>query len=423
MLSALAACSDDEERLPGERLDVRPPSGSSAAEGAPAPAQLTLAPAADNAAWTHANGSASGVGIHAGLPQDLELLWSRDIGSGNTWRLRLSSEPVVAEGRIFTLDSSAGARAFDTDGGLLWEQDLSPGFEGSSEVTGGGIAYGGGTLVATTGFGEVIALDPVTGVERWRHKLEGSVTSAPAVGDGIVVVVSRNDLAVGLSLDNGRIRWIQRGTGESAGVFGGGSPAIAERLVVLPFSSGEVVGALVDDGVGVWSSAVSWGRRGFSRSFVVAITGDPVIDGDTVYVANHSGNLAALDSRTGLVNWSVNEGAYGRVWPAGASVFVVTDESRLKRFAASTGAEVWSVDLPAYEDPEDRSDAYVHYGPVLAGGRLIVAGGDGEIRGFDPVTGEQIGSVEISGGAASRPAIAGGVLYVLSGSGKLNAFR
>ena len=64
-----------------------------------------------------------------------------------------------------------------------------------------------------------------------------------------------------------------------------------------------------------------------------------------------------------------------------------------------------------------------HFGPVLAGGRLIVASSDGLIRAFDPASGALAGSVELPGGAASAPAVAGGVLYVVTKDGKLRAFR
>ncbi|MBC7142188.1 MAG: PQQ-binding-like beta-propeller repeat protein, partial [Rhodobacteraceae bacterium] len=59
----------------------------------------------------------------------------------------------------------------------------------------------------------------------------------------------------------------------------------------------------------------------------------------------------------------------------------------------------------------------------LAGGRLVVASSDGLIRSFDPTSGALLSSVELPNGAASAPAIAGGVLYVVTKDGKLRAFR
>lgn len=66
---------------------------------------------------------------------------------------------------------------------------------------------------------------------------------------------------------------------------------------------------------------------------------------------------------------------------------------------------------------------FAHYGPVLAGGRLLVASNDGVIRSFNPVDGTLIGTVDIPGGATTNPVIVGGVMYVVSTKGQLHAFR
>jgi outer membrane protein assembly factor BamB len=60
---------------------------------------------------------------------------------------------------------------------------------------------------------------------------------------------------------------------------------------------------------------------------------------------------------------------------------------------------------------------------VLASGRLYVAGSDGALRAFDPRAGGLIAETALPGGAASNPVVAGGTLYVLSGTGQLLAFR
>ncbi|MEM9852500.1 MAG: PQQ-binding-like beta-propeller repeat protein [Pseudomonadota bacterium] len=97
----------------------------------------------------------------------------------------------------------------------------------------------------------------------------------------------------------------------------------------------------------------------------------------------------------------------------------------MKRLNASDGAEVWSADLPGYKANRDRrrKAAFAHFGPILAGGQLWVAGSDGFLRSYSPTDGTLTGTVDIPGGAASQPAVAGGRLYVISGNGQLHAFQ
>ena len=103
---------------------------------------------------------------------------------------------------------------------------------------------------------------------------------------------------------------------------------------------------------------------------------------------------------------------------------MVSDQFELKRLDATTGAEIWAVNLPGYlKQGKRQRTAHVYYGPVLAGNRLIVAGSDGDIRSFNASTGAALRTVKIPGGAASQPAIVNGVMYILSGNGQIQAFK
>jgi outer membrane protein assembly factor BamB len=116
-------------------------------------------------------------------------------------------------------------------------------------------------------------------------------------------------------------------------------------------------------------------------------------------------------------------GAVGPIWAAADSVFMVTDDLRLTRLALQTGETIWSADLPAFEDPEDREDPITYSGPVLAGGRLWVTDSLGGLLGFDPGTGEPLGAVELVEGATTGLVVAAGTIYVLSDDATLQAFR
>ncbi|MCP5085720.1 MAG: PQQ-binding-like beta-propeller repeat protein [Rhodobacteraceae bacterium] len=432
LLLGVASCGDREVILQGERLDIRDSGTASdeetdtAVEDEPVViTKLALAAPVKNTEWTHRNGSAGHIIRHPALGRTITKVWSQNIGTGNSRKRGITSDPIIAGGRIFTMDAGAGLRAFTPSGSAIWSVDLTPPHEKASEATGGGLAYGSETLFATIGHGEVVALDPATGAIRWRHKMTGAVSAAPVVLGDTVVAVSRDNTALGLDTSNGRIRWRQQSSGGEAGVLGAGSPAASGGLVILPFASGEIVGAVNRNGLRAWSSVVSGGHLGIARNFVGDISGDPVVDGTTVYVANQSGRLAALDRRSGERNWSANDGSYSPVWPAGGAVFIISDEFAVKRLNASDGAEVWSSELPGYKAkrPKRSRDAYAYFGPTLAGGQIWVAGSDGLLRSYNPVSGDLTGTVQIPGGAASQPAVAGGRLYILSASGQLHAFQ
>jgi outer membrane protein assembly factor BamB len=422
LLAALAACQRPDPPLPGERLPLRPVDPLTVAPAETPP--LALAPARVNADWTHPRGDAGGRLDHPAFAAAPELRWSADIGRGAGARERLITAPVAAGGLVFTLDAAAGLTAVRAaDGATVWRRSLAPEGERPEAGFGGGIAVAGGAAFVTTGFGEVLAVDAATGAVRWRHRLEAPARAAPTVLDGRVFAVGRNDVAEALDARTGALLWRVTGAGAPASLLGGASPAAEGPLVVLPFASGEVLGVVARSGTQAWGQAVTGGRRELVRNRINDVSGDPVIAGDAVYASNQSGRTIALDRLTGERRWTMPEGAYGPAWPAGGSLFLLSDVGALVRADAATGRILWSQQLPQYRDARRREEALTHHGPVLAGGRLWVASSDRLLRAFDPGTGGVVGSVALPGPAAAPPAVAGGAMFVTTTDGRLHAFQ
>lgn len=419
-LLALAGCARDET-LPGERFPVRPP--EPAAERAATLPPLAIPPAEVNAEWTHRNGSASGRLPHPALAAAPERRWTVSIGQGAARRTRLVTAPVVGGGLVYALDAAAQLSAVTPDGAVVWRTSLIPEGERAEAGFGGGMAYSGGTVFVSTGFAEVVAVDAATGGVRWRHRTEAPVRAAPTVADGRVYAVARNDTGVALDAASGAVLWQVLGAGDSAGILGGASPAAQGPLVVMPFSSGEVLGLAATSGLQAWGQAVTGGRRELVRNRINDVSGDPVIAGNVVYASNQSGRTIALERLTGDRIWTISEGAYGPALPVGGSLFLMSDLAELVRVDAASGAVLWSVQLPQYRDERRRRDAVPHHGPILAGGRLWVASGDRMLRAFAPQTGDLLAAIPLPGPAAGPPAVARGVMYVVTTDGRLHAFQ
>ena len=431
----LSACARREEILQGERLDLRAvpgaeaaaPAGTARSPEAPANRALPInlpAPRV-NAEWTHRNGSPAHRLVHPALAAAPVRAWSANIGEGNGRKGRITADPVVAEGRVYTLDAGAAVTATSTAGATLWRRDLTPASDRQGEASGGALAFGAGRLFVTSGFGTLTALDASTGAEIWTQKLDAAATGAPTVVGDLVYVSARDSRAWAIRADTGRIEWQLPGTPTPSVMQGGAGPAVTDRLAIFPFGSGELVAALRQGGIRVWGATIAGQRRGRVYATISDITGDPVIDGDVLYVGNQSGRVAALRAGNGERLWTAREGAYSPVWPEGGSLFLVSDQAELVRLDAATGERIWGVELPYFEADRPRRlrNVAANYGPVVAGGRVWVASGDGQLRGFDPVNGALLYATEIPGGAAANPAVAGGVLYIVSANGQLHAFR
>lgn len=420
-LALLAACGQPDAILEGERQEIR-----ASLEQVNRALPISLPAAVAQPDWTHRYGSPQHRVQHPALGPSLAPLFTAAIGAGDSRRVRITADPVVANNAIYTLDARARVTATSIQGTPIWSRDITPPKGAGTIASGGGVAVAGGRVFATTGYGTLTALDAATGAVLWVQELNAPGGSAPTVLGDQVYVVARDSRAWAVDAATGRIAWQISGTPSLGNLAGGAGAAVTPDIAVIPFPSGEVVGAFPQGGQRRWTTVVAGGRTGQAVAAALSdISGDPVIDGNRVYVGNATGRLVVLDLATGDRIWTASDGATSPVWATGGAVFLVNDLNQLVRLDAATGASVWRVQLPALVDARARRQKaiHAHYGPVLAGGRLIVVSSDGVIRQFDPVSGAALGDVALPGGAASHPAVAGGVLYVVNKRGELLAFR
>ncbi len=426
---ALAGCAKRELILPGERLDPRAVVSADGpavvGAGGPTTASLSLPPVRGNADWPQVGGSAAhsigNVAIGAGQTPVFAL----GIGEAAGKRHRITAEPIVGGGLVYTLDSRARVSATTTAGQTAWSVDLRAAGESGDSVSGGGIAYEGGRVYVTTGYGELIALDARSGGVIWRQRVDSVISGAPTVQNGTVYVVARNATGWAVRASDGKVLWQVGGNTAVAGVMGASAPAVSGNTVVFPFASGQLLGVDTRSGQQLWTAQVAGSRKGRAIGLLRDMTGDPVIIGNRVFAGTSSGRMAAFDLTTGEEAWNARNGAANPPVPAGNSVFAINDQSQLVRLDAANGATVWSVDLPEFTTAKVKKQAqvYAHFGPTLAGNKLYVASSDGVLRIFDPATGALIGQGNIPGGAATAPVVAGQTLYIVTRSGQLVAYR
>lgn len=429
----LTACAEDQVYLPGLRENVRsvlqdpqlaaPLEGEVKAENTSQP--ISLPAAANNASWAQSPGTAQFRTSHPALRAAPQLAWSADIGAGDSRKQRITAAPVVAGGRVFTLDAGARVTATSTSGATLWSRDLTPPADSEGQGSGGGLAVEGNTLYVSVGFGILAALDVETGGLRWQQDLDASGSGTPTILGDLVYLTGGDDTGWAVRKSDGKVQWQVGASTSYANVLGAPAPAVTDQFAIFGFGSGEVRAVFRRGGVARWDASVVGKRPGRALSSLSDVTSAPVVSGDTVYVGNQSGRLAALNVDSGNARWTARDGAVRPVWPVGGSVFAITDLNELVRLDASDGSRIWGVPLEKFvkEKPKRQSEVYAHHGPIVAGGRVIVASNNGVLRSFDPVSGALVGAVEIPHGATTQPVVAGGTLYVVSTKGQLHAFR
>ena len=376
--------------------------------------------------WPQRGANAMNRPPHAQLSSSPVLAWSSKAGAGNERKFRITAEPVADAGRVFTMDSRATVTAHAVGGGALWSAQINAPGEREGNAMGGGLALADGKLFATTTQGELVALDPSSGQVLWRQKFESAVNGAPTVSGGKAYVATAASVAYAIHTDTGRIAWRLAGLPSFTGVSGVAAPAVGGNTVVFPVSNQSLVAVDAASGDVKWVARVAGDRPGRGRAVLSAFTGEPVVADGVVYAATAAGRAVAVGLNDGQIRWEAGEGAQGTMAVAGDAVFFVNDEARLVRLSARDGAKVWEVPLPRYEKadkPRRLKSVWPAYGPLLAGGRLWIASGDGVLRAFNPADGAPLLQSELPAGAASRPIVVSGMMMLMSEKGDLIGLR
>ena len=426
---ALAGCdmidgwlNPRKDPLPGKREPIGAlRRGFSPDESA---AKVSLPPPVRDTAWPQASGGPTHLMGQLSAGETLKQAWSADLGEGGGSRRKILAQPVVAGGVVFAMDSNAMITAFNLSSGTrLWRTPIVNEDLESSNV-GGGLCWDGGTLYAVNGMAELLALDAAKGAIRWRHNIGVSARSAPTFADGKIFLTTLDSKLLALSPDDGHTLWSYQATPTSTTELGSGAPAVSQGIVVAGFGSGEIAALRAETGAIIWTDALGIVEGRPTIVDFLAIRGDPVISNGLIYVTSLGGVTIAADLLTGRRAWERRVASANTLWIAGDWIFLVSTDQEAGVINAEDARIAWVVSLPRWENPDKKKDPLTWYGPVLAGGRLIVVGGTGQALSLNPVTGETMNTQTLSDVPSPfAPVVADETMLVVTQDGRLTAWR
>ncbi|MBM3633105.1 MAG: pyrrolo-quinoline quinone [Alphaproteobacteria bacterium] len=204
-------------------------------------------------------------------------------------------------------------------------------------------------------------------------------------------------------------------------------------------TSGPVIGGgriFVSDAVGlisaidVKSGAIVWSVDPLPEGHgSEAMGGGVSFHNGTLYCTTSHGELLALNAQDGKILWRKSLGAPSRVAPTikGDIVYALTINNETHAITTSTGNELWS-----HAGISEAAGILGGASPAAEGNTVIAAYSSGEVFAFQATNGQplwgdllnpalRIDSVASIAHIRARPAISGGVVYVISHGGQMVA--
>ena len=390
----LGACSDTKKVAPKEgRIAV-----ISGEEVTKSSEKVRLDKAANIVEWTTPNGNIRNKMPAISLAKATPA-WKTKRAEGRSGNDLPMVPPVIVGDKIYTLDNESFLYAWNLkDGKEIWRNE-------GTKAQGVGLVANKNFVIFIDENGTVKAFD-TKGKELWKKEFKTAFRNAPLLTDNSIYLLSfSNDLWV-LNIKNGKEKWHYKTTATQTLLQSMGRPALANGILVVPFSSGEVVGFNADTGVLLWSQDLV-GQKAFDAvASLSQMSASPVIENGIVYLVGHAGKTMAVNLKTGESLWQLERGGKTTPFISGNALFFVDNKNNLLAVNKKSGKLFWEVAL----------ENNVWKGPYLIDEKLVLFTDEKSVA-VDPKDGKTTTlDTRIEG---SFPALVNDGIFFLGDNGRL----
>ncbi len=260
--------------------------------------------------------------------------WSTSVGSlAGKYDSRLT--PSLDNGVLYLASAKGRVSAVAADSGnSLWEKDLDTWITSATAV-------GDGLVVVGTRGGDIIALDAARGEPRWTAKVSTEAQAPAAVRNGVVVVQTIDGKVTGLDAKDGKRLWLFERSEPALSLRGTAAPILAADFVLTGFANGKVVALQSKDGKLLWEYTVAQPRGRNEVERLVDVDSPVLLWGDTLFAVAYQGKVIAVDTRSGRLIWSRDISSYAGLDASRDAVFVTDEKGYISAFDQRTGANLW----------------------------------------------------------------------------------
>lgn len=340
---------------------------------------------------------------------ELDSLWSRRIGDQGEEELYIRLTPAIDGDRIYAANVDGKVFAIDRrEDDRLWKVDVDAQLLSA-------VGAGEGLVLVGSTEGILIALKQEDGSELWRVPLSSEMLAAPQVEAGMVVVQTMDGSASGLKAATGETVWTYNTTLPSLTLRMSGTPVLDNGTAYMAFASGKVIALDSESGLLRWQQTVALpkGRNELER--LINFDGKLLVTGSDVYAGSYQGSVAAVDKNQGRISWSEEASVLGALAADKGSVYFTQSDDAVVGLKMATARRFW----------ENRDFARRQLtAPVVLGDFLVVGDSEGYLHVLRQSDGTVAGREHVGGDGIRNALLSDGeTLYVLTNSGKLRAYQ
>jgi outer membrane protein assembly factor BamB len=275
-----------------------------------------------------------------------------------------------------------------------------------------GVGSDGNTVAVAGEKGTVLVFDG-DGKLRWKSQASSEVLSAPAVGQGLVIVRSLDNRIVALDADSGTRRWVVQRTAPPLTLRAAPGIVIAEPTAFVALPGGKLLALALANGGPRWEVAVGDPRGATELERIADVSGAPAVVGREVCAVAYQGRIGCVDAISGTTRWAKEFSSDVGLGADERFVFAADDRGTLNAFTRDGGTSVWRNNKLANR----RLSA-----PVSFGRAVVVGDGQSYIHFLSREDGSFLARITTDGSRiVAAPVVAGANLIFQTQAGTLVA--
>ena len=247
--------------------------------------------------------------------RDGTLLWVNDKAMDG-----YTASAAVANNIVYAMPKDGSINAFDPGNGkIIWSKLIGKVSESSPAIGEGIIAFGNNG-------GNIVALDALTGKEKWHYETQLiEIKSSPVIADGIIIAGSNDGSVYAITTDRGTLKW-KFSTNNNVE----SSPSVKNGIVYFGSTDSNFFALDVLTGKVIWK---------FPNSG--SVLSGPAISNDVVYFGTRNNFIYAIDANSGKMLWKNSTGDNDKDYitsPAisGNMLFAATHSGLLYAYSSGT---------------------------------------------------------------------------------------
>jgi outer membrane protein assembly factor BamB len=256
--------------------------------------------------------------------------WSAPIGSAGAYVF----SPAAANSSLFVAAADGSvARMEAATGRTLWR------INAGMPLTAG--VGSDGSIVAVGGANGMLLVFDGEGKLRWKAQASSEILSAPAVGQGLVIIRSLDNRIVAYDADSGARRWFVQRTAPALTLRNAPGIIISGQNAYVALPGGRMLALAIANGGPRWEVAVGDPRGTTELERIADVSGAPVVVGRDVCAVAFQGRVGCFDAATGAPRWAKEFSSDVGVAADERFLFAADERGNVNAFAREGGGSAW----------------------------------------------------------------------------------